>query len=163
MVEYWELEELSVLVEACRLRMRKVRAASSKFDNYILWQGYVTSLFTQFTIIIADYRSWWVTYEWRNYGSAVHLLSAAWPDHKSTSIGLDWRILRVVDLKLSGSISTKDLVTVEGEKLTVEFPGWFNRGVGPDFLEARVRIENIHLLILPHHKVTFSVICTRFR
>lgn len=40
------------------------------------------------------------------------------------------------------AFSTKDLVTVEGEKLTVEFPGWFNRGVGPDFLEARVMIEN---------------------
>lgn len=34
----------------------------------------------------------------------------------------------------------RDLRTVEGEPLTVEFPGWLNRGPGPDFTEARLQV-----------------------
>ena len=36
---------------------------------------------------------------------------------------------------------TEDLRTSDGAALVVEFPGWANRGAGPDFREARLRIQ----------------------
>ncbi len=36
---------------------------------------------------------------------------------------------------------TEDLQTSDGEAVVVEFPGWANRGAGPDFQEARLQIQ----------------------
>ena len=36
---------------------------------------------------------------------------------------------------------TEDLRTSDGAAILVEFPGWANRGAGPDFQEARLRIQ----------------------
>jgi len=38
---------------------------------------------------------------------------------------------------------TEDLRTSDGAALVVEFPGWANRGAGPDFREARLRIQEV--------------------
>lgn len=39
-----------------------------------------------------------------------------------------------------------NLHTVDGKPVKVEFPGWWNRGAGPDFYDARIQVGNHHML-----------------
>ncbi|MBU2644276.1 DUF2851 family protein [bacterium] len=55
------------------------------------------------------------------------------PDNGFTELWLHyiWRERKLEGIRLK---------TEDGKKLTVIFPGWYNRGWGPDFTEARVQI-----------------------
>ena len=42
-----------------------------------------------------------------------------------------------------GKLNDNQLTTDDNKDLTIIFPGWYNRGWGPDFTEARIRIDSV--------------------
>ncbi|NQU66266.1 MAG: DUF2851 family protein [SAR324 cluster bacterium] len=58
------------------------------------------------------------------------------PDNGFSELWLHyiWRENKLNDIRLS---------TYDHKDLTIIFPGWYNRGWGPDFTEARIRIDGI--------------------
>ena len=55
---------------------------------------------------------------------------------------------------LNHSISLSNLVTTEGKKLVILFPGHLNLNQGPDFLHGKILIENLEWVgsVEVHHK-----------